>query len=279
MMLNYIDKISQSIQSKTFGKILKSRIKNLFGINDSKLDDTITSKERYKRFNLNQLQIIEKILNNNGYSLKKFNSIFEFGCGFGRLTEHLFDLLPNTSIYGSDVENKFVMECKKKFSKGNFIVNEFKPPLNLTDQKFDFIFSYSVFTHLTENNHIAWLKELKKFLNKNGVMLHTTHSFECLKRLNIFSPNSLNKYNLKNNLNDILNEKNTYHFAAPKNKSDSISSDDPLNPEYGLTIISKDYILNNWEGYSGLKIIDYVDAAVESNPEGCQDIVLLKNNK
>ena len=46
---------------------------------------------------------IEKLLNRNGYSLFQFNSVLDFGCGDGRLTKHLFELIPNATIYGCDI--------------------------------------------------------------------------------------------------------------------------------------------------------------------------------
>ena len=49
----------------------------------------------------------------------------------------------------------------------------------------------------------------------------------------------------------------------------------PSTPEYGLTIISKEYVMTRWPRYSGLTLVDYAEGAIESYPEGCHDIVML----
>lgn len=56
--------------------------------------DIIPDDERYRRWTLSQLQKIEAVLSQNGYSIQQFSSILDFGCGFGRLTQFLFELVP-----------------------------------------------------------------------------------------------------------------------------------------------------------------------------------------
>ena len=277
-MTNIVQKIQDVIHSGRFSHTIKSRVKYFFGLKIDSWEDTITSKKRYLYYCLNQIQEIEKLLNRNGYSLFQFNSVLDFGCGDGRLTKHLFELIPNATIYGCDVGSREVSQCKQNFTEGNFFVNKAKPPLNLQNYKFDFIFSYSIFTHLSEKNHIAWLRELAQFLTDGGVMLHTTHGYECLKRLRAFDPKSLDKYNLNKDLDMLMNEKNLYHFTVP-DEIGRIRSDDPEKPEYGLSIISKDYVMNNWEKYSGIRLCDYIEGGIESSPEGCHDVIILSKSE
>lgn len=218
-----------------------------------------------KPYNLNQLQKFEAVLVHNGHSLKQFKSILDFACGYGRLTKYLFGLVPEANISGCDIQNDLVTLCNRKFPKGSFIRNEVAPPINFSNSQFDLIFSYSAFTHLSESNHAAWLKELARILMPGGVMLHTTHSFESLRRMAFFSPESLVKYNLPGNVDLFTSNPETFHYAV----------NDTFMPEYGVAIISKEYVINKWPDYSGLKLVDYVEGAIESYPEGCHDIAML----
>ena len=93
-----------------------------------------------KRYNINQLQKFEAVLANNGYSLRQFKSVLDFACGYGRLTKHLFRLIPEAEIYGCDIQSDLVSLCKRNFPKGYFIKNEVKPPLDYADSHFDMIF-------------------------------------------------------------------------------------------------------------------------------------------
>ena len=245
-------------------KKMKARmVKERTGV--SALQDTLPGAERFRRWNLSQLQAIEAVLNRNGYSLRQFTSILEFGCGYGRLMRHVKELAPNAQVCGCDVQSDMVARCRQSFSDGTFIVNEPTPPLDFVDKAFDLIYSFSVFTHLSEPNHIAWLKELARMLKPGGVMLHTTHGYECLKRLAVFNPENLAKYEIPGALDGFTSESFCYHYVISN----------PQTPEYGYTIISREYILQNWEDYSGLTLVEYAEGAVEVNPEGCHDLVLL----
>jgi len=116
---------------------------------------------------------------------------------------------------------------------------------------------------LSEESHIRWLQELARILKPNGVMLHSVKSPLALRRMELFSPENLLKYrdnSIKNYETDI-----SYHYIL----------DNPSNPEYGQTIINKDYILKNWPVYSGLKIIDFQEGWIEAYPEGCHDLILM----
>ena len=225
----------------------------------------LSAAEYEKRYNLNQLQKFEAVLNRNSRSLQQFTSILEFGCGFGRLTQYLFELVPQAHVFGCDIQSDLVAECCRKYPQGCFITNDPTPPLNFDDAQFDLIYSYSVFTHLSEPNHAAWLKELARTLSPGGVMLHTTHSYESLRRAEMFSPESLMKYKLPGPVDAFIRSSHSYHYVV----------NNPSTPEYGLAIISKEYVMTRWSRYSGLTLVDYAEGALESYPEGCHDIVML----
>lgn len=221
--------------------------------------------EHELRYNLNQIQAFEAVLNRHDLSLRNFSSILDFACGPGRLTQYLRWLAPQAEIFGCDVDEDSVVECKRKCPGGHFYTNDIRPPLIYEDKKFDFIWSYSIFTSLTEASHQVWLKELARTLKPGGVMLHTTHSYEYLKRTATFAPERLVKYQFPAPVEEFIKSGPDYYYIA----------DQPLTPEYGQAIISKEYVKTNWPVYSGLAVADYADGAIESYPEGCQDIVML----
>lgn len=218
------------------------------------------------RYDLNQLQRVEAVLNRHGRSLRTFSSIFDFGCGTGRLTRHLFEYAPAAAVSGCDVRSEAIDACRRKCPQGRFMVNRPTPPLDVEDAAFDLIYSYSVFTHLTEPNHKAWLRELTRMLRPGGVMLHTVHSYEYLRRTALFSPESLEKYALTESIEAFIRVGRDYLYVV----------EDPAAPEYGYAVIRKEYVLETWPRESGLALVDYVEGAIESYPEGCQDLVMLR---
>lgn len=131
--------------------------------------------EMETRANLAQIQAFEGVLNKHGKSIWDFKNILEFACGWGRLLQPLSNLLPQAQIYGCDIDDGFLDECRRRCPNAFIIRNNVIPPLEFDDGKFDLIWSYSVFTSLSEEAHQVWLKELARKLTPNGVMLHTTH--------------------------------------------------------------------------------------------------------
>ena len=148
------------------------------------------------RYDLNQVQRYEYVLNQNKQSLQQFKSVLEFGCGHGRLLSHMLDIIPNASVFGADVIQEQINKCREQFPSGVFICNRPEPPIDFEDNQFDLIYSYSVFTHFSESNHLAWLKELERILKPGGMMLHSVKSYEFVRRAKIFSPQNLVKYQL-----------------------------------------------------------------------------------
>jgi cyclopropane fatty-acyl-phospholipid synthase-like methyltransferase len=228
---------------------LTRRALGRFGVPAKFLDD---------RYDLNQVQAFEFALRRSGRSLSDCRSILDFGCGDGRLLAHLVRLAPAASICGVDVLPAAVARCRRRFPRCRFEVGPVTPPLRLDGDGFDLILSYSVFTHLSEANHKAWLEELAGLLRPGGVMAHTIHSMTAIERMRWSSPANLEKYALPLTIPE-------YHYAIS----------DPGRPEYGVTIIRREYVERHWPTYSGLDVLAYAEAAVESYPEGCHDIVVL----
>jgi SAM-dependent methyltransferase len=102
-------------------------------------------------------------------------SVYEWGCGPARVIRHLPANLNNkASVFGSDYNKETIEWCTKSINNVSFSWNSLNPPLSYEDNKFDFIYSISVFTHLSESTGLNWAKELYRVLKPNGVLLITT---------------------------------------------------------------------------------------------------------
>jgi trans-aconitate methyltransferase len=219
-------------------------------------------------YNLNQLQAFEAALARHGYSLTQFSSILDFACGWGRLTQYLSQIAPQAHVFGCDIDEEAIEECRQRCPTGEFSTSGINPPLDYEDEQFDLIWSYSVFTSLSEPVHAAWLTELARKLSPGGVMLHTTHSYEYLKMAAMFSSESLEKYEFTESINSFIQSAPGYYYV-PYSES---------TPDYGLAIISKEYVKTEWSKLTGLSVLDYQESAIEAHPEGCQDLVVLRKD-
>jgi ubiquinone/menaquinone biosynthesis C-methylase UbiE len=186
--------------------------------------------------------------------LSDFKSILDFGCGCGRAIRALATLLPESDLYGTDIDNEAIEWLTSNYSKyAEFSVAPHLPPTRYSDQKFDFVFGISVLTHLPEEMQFQWLKELNRITKTNGYVLLTTHGKKHYKN---FDPKILN----------IMNTKGFFYSAPEFNYGKSIS----LPDFYQNAFHSHNYIRSEWSKY--FNIVDIQTLGMENY----QDIVLLQ---
>ena len=125
---------------------------------------------------------IQGILNRHGLELGLFRNILDFGCGCGRVLRH-WRTLSGSEVYGIDHNAVLIGWCRRNLPFARFAVNGAGVPLNFPDGMFDFIYSISVFTHLTESSQRFWMNELMRILTPGGHLLFTVHGLSRLHEL------------------------------------------------------------------------------------------------
>jgi SAM-dependent methyltransferase len=102
--------------------------------------------------------------------------ILEWGCGPGRVVRHIPLFFPsNANTYASDYNEATVKWCKQNILNVEFLLNDLRPPLKLGSNFFDFIYSISVFTHLSEENSHQWIAELYRIAKPGGILVISTN--------------------------------------------------------------------------------------------------------
>lgn len=118
--------------------------------------------------------------------------VFEWGCGPGRVIRHLpFAFPANTETYGSDYNQATITWCRNNIPRVNFFLNGLQPPLPFQEKFFDFIYSISVFTHLSESVSHQWIAELFRITRSGGVLVITTNGDS---RQNVMLPDEIETY-------------------------------------------------------------------------------------
>lgn len=124
---------------------------------------------------------ITGVLARNGTDIGNFRSILDFGCGCGRVIRHWAKQA--AAIHGCDYNRKSVEWCRRNLAFASFEVNTLEPPLPYRDEQFDLVYALSVFTHLPEPLHVAWMREMKRVLNAGGFLIFSTHGEPYLRDL------------------------------------------------------------------------------------------------
>ena len=104
--------------------------------------------------------------------LEAFDAILDFGCGCGRLMRHLKEV-KGPRLHGVDYNHYVAAWCRRNLPFAEFEHVRGSDPLQYDDETFDFIYAYSVFTHLEPEAHDFWMRELQRVLRPGGFLYLT----------------------------------------------------------------------------------------------------------
>ena len=104
--------------------------------------------------------------------------ILDFGCGWGRLIRLCYKYIPVDNIFGVDPWDESIKECINHGIKASLAISDWVPRSLPFEQKFDLIFAFSVFTHLSEKTTQIVLETLSKYIAKDGLLVITIRSKE-----------------------------------------------------------------------------------------------------
>lgn len=128
-------------------------------------------------------QTVREAASRRNAVIDKGGSILDFGCGCGRVTRYWHGST-QARVCGTDYNKRFVEWCQTNLPFAEFKTNQLSPPLSYEDRQFDLIYAFSVFTHLTEDLQISWMRELTRILKPGGHLLFSAHGIRYTGRLN-----------------------------------------------------------------------------------------------
>ncbi len=110
--------------------------------------------------------------------------LLDWGCGPARVVRHMPTLLGDKwRIYGTDYNQQTIDWCQKHIKEVTFSANSVNPPLPFPDDFFDVVYGISIFTHLSEENHLHWLEELLRITKPGAILMFTTQGEAFRARL------------------------------------------------------------------------------------------------
>jgi 2-polyprenyl-3-methyl-5-hydroxy-6-metoxy-1,4-benzoquinol methylase len=105
--------------------------------------------------------------------------ILDFACGFGRLLRLLSTQIPARQIYASEIQTDAVAYvCDQYGVQG--LMSHSDPNAFNSEEKFDFIWVASLFSHLPERLFHAWMEKLTGLLTPRGVLCFSTRDAALL---------------------------------------------------------------------------------------------------
>jgi SAM-dependent methyltransferase len=105
--------------------------------------------------------------------------VMDFGCGYGRFIRMMYYFTDPTNIWAVDPWSTSLEKCYEAGVVANFVQSEDNPSsLPVGDTKFDFGFSFSVFTHLAPETAVACLRAIRSSFKPGGIFVPTIRPIE-----------------------------------------------------------------------------------------------------
>lgn len=109
-------------------------------------------------------------------NVKKGERVLDLGCGNGRFYENL----KNTDYTGIDVSERLIEIAREKYKGVDFRVAS-ALDIPFKDFEFDKVFSLAMLHHMPKKYHNIFVKETKRILRSNGLLILTVWNLKDRK--------------------------------------------------------------------------------------------------
>ena len=164
--------------------------------------------------------------------LGEFASVLEFASGYGCVSRHFREVLPDANLTVSDIHSRAHVFSSKKLGLNSIISNVI--PEKFFPGEYDCVFALSFFSHMPPKTWQRWLSTLWAATSKGGILVFTTQGLKSAK-----------------------------YFGEPEIPSsgiwfhaDSEQKDLDVN-EYGQTLVTEQFVRRAAESLNGMKALDY----------------------
>jgi SAM-dependent methyltransferase len=183
--------------------------------------------EHYFSVGQSAIAIIENSLTIEKKATDSITRILDLPCGHGRVTRFLRARFPDVEIVVCDLNRDGVDFCSREFNTTGVYSSEDFSNLSF-DQGFDLIWVGSLITHFNPKQTSVFLNFITKYLNDDGKLIFSSHGAYVAGRLP-FARYGLSDTALHETLGNYF--KTGYGYA-----------DYPNYPNYGISLISKDWL-------------------------------------
>jgi SAM-dependent methyltransferase len=169
------------------------------------------------------------------------SNVLDFGCGWGRLTRFLARDVAPGALFGCDPVEEILDVSRRLRVPATLARCDFVPERLPFEERFDLVFAFSVFTHISEAVHEACLRAIHASLSPGGILIVTVRS-----------PAYLGHSDAMRSLLDSLDSDPLAALAEPRYLFVPHAAE-PQHPQYhggemtyGETVISLPYIEQRW---------------------------------
>jgi SAM-dependent methyltransferase len=184
--------------------------------------------------------------------------VLDFGCAWGRILRLFLKDCRAAHVRGIDVDPALLKLARAAFPYCRFDRVKPMPPTKFSDNSFDVIVGFSVFSHLSERASLAWVHEFTRILRPKGFFVMTTQLRDFVEFCRSFRGKK-NDRGWHNRLADLFVDTDATYAAydageylhAPTGGGAARSAD-----FYGETMIPEAYVRRRWTDH--LRLVDFI---------------------
>lgn len=135
----------------------------------------LTGSDEYFRSGLVDWWQIDGCLREVGFDPVRGGSLLDFGAGCGRILQFFALYAKSCRLVGTDVDEDAMRWCTANFDFAECRTLPRLPPAPFESGEFDALYAFSVFSHLPESLHRAWLEEIARIVRPGAAVVITVH--------------------------------------------------------------------------------------------------------
>jgi SAM-dependent methyltransferase len=191
---------------------------------------------------------------------RPLTTVLDFGCGWSRITRLFARDVKPQQLWGIDCLPAAIDICKETNASARFELIAPFPPTSLPDDSFDLVYAFSVFSHLSEPAHLAWLAEFRRVLKPDGLLIVTTRPREFI--LTCAEARQAEGEQPSWAAGTVLSFKDTEAALARYDRGEFLfnptGGGDVLDASFfGETCIPQQYVVEHWSRY--FEFVGYLD--------------------
>ena len=185
--------------------------------------------------------------------------LWDFGCGWGRILRFFMRDIPHGQLRGCDCWPEIVAVAGRDNRWCEFRTISPLPETAYASHSFDLIYLYSVFSHLSEKAHLAWVAEFRRLLRPGGLLVATTRSANFLRLLAVERERGKSRGLHQSMLATGAfpdADKALADYSAGRFCYAPTGGGGPLDADfYGEAVVPEPWIRRNWSGFQVLEVL------------------------